>query len=101
MVYSMDQISSEIPPSSKQCRAPFAPLVQDFTMKHMYKLTQYHVVNNEKIGKDQFYCKCFDFARFFEGNNIVPTVISCQRYSLESNKSTIKWILSPDNIVDF
>ena len=51
---SMVRISPELPPSSIQLQAIFAPLVQHFTMKQLQKITQYHGGENGSIGRDHF-----------------------------------------------
>ena len=70
-------------------------------MKQLHNLTQYHGDENESIIRDRYHCDIYEFSRLFEGKNIMPTVISDQRYSLEAMKNDIKWILSPDNVITF
>ena len=46
MVQSAVQIYSEVPSSSIQRQALFAPLAQHFTMKQLHNITQDHVSEN-------------------------------------------------------
>ena len=95
----MVQISSELPPSYIQQWALFVPLAQHFMMKQVKKLTQYHVVENETIGRKRFCCDRSDFAHLFKSRNIISNIISYKRYSLEATNHAIKLILIPENVM--
>ena len=69
------------------------------TIKQLQKLTQDHVGDNDSIGREQFLSGNSEFSRLLEGNNIMPTVISYKRYSLEAMRRAIKWIIIPDNVM--
>ena len=99
MVHSMVQIFPELPTYSIQWWALFAPLAKHFTMEKLQKLSQDNIDKNKSMGRDQFCCGHSDFAFLFEGRNIMPTVISYQRYSLESTKRNIMCTPRPDTMM--
>ena len=68
-----------------------------FTMKQLQKLTHDIFGKNKSFGRYRLHCGSYEFARFFEGRNIMPNVIYYQRYSLEAMKRAIKQIIRPDN----